>query len=128
MKVEVISFYDVLKYYKDDFPLAVSYINRDKMYTCDWVHFTADDNTNDAFVYLMPGHLHNIKDSLWVSVLEVRTKGTGFGSQVIEALKIYAKKLGFKSISLHALDAKAKMFYHKNGFGDNGEDEILFLS
>lgn len=126
MELEILPYEDVLADF-DDFKLPKVYITRDTLYQQGWIHITSDDSSNDALAYIMPGSYHDLFDALWISVLEVRRKGDGFGTYTINVLKNIAKKLGFKALALHALDEKARMFYHKVGFGDYGENEILYF-
>lgn len=126
MRLEILSYEEVLADF-DDFKLPKIYITRDELYHAGWIHLVSDDNSNDALVYIMPGSYHDLFNALWVSVLEVRRKHDGFGTKTIETLKFIAKKLGFEALALHALDENAKMFYHKLGFGDFGENEILYF-
>lgn len=121
MQLEIIPYEEVYTEY-GDFELPKKYIEKSSLYHQGWLHIVGDGN--DALVYIMPGSYHNYPDALWVSVLEVRRKGGGFGAKVIDELEDLAKGLGLKAIALHALDERARMFYHKCGFGDFGEDEI----
>lgn len=128
MQLEFVPAGLALENYGSDFSLLGEYINRDAtLYGEDWLHLSDDDYTNDAFVYLMPGSTHGYEDCLWISVFEVRSKGQGFGSRVILALTELAKTMGMRGIALHALDGDARMFYHKVGFVDDGENEILLF-
>lgn len=124
MKLEILP-YDKVFLNFNDFKLSKDYIERDELYHEGWLHIVS--NNNDALVYIMPGSTHNLPEALWISVLEVRHKGVGFGTQVIFFLKEMAKKLGFDALALHALDGNARMFYHHLGFCDYGEEEILFF-
>lgn len=126
LNLEIIPYEEVLADF-DDFELPKQYITKSDLYHQGWIHLTSADSTNDALVYIMPGSYHDLPDALWISVLEVRRKGDGFGTMTINALKDIAKQLGLKALALHALDEKARMFYHKVGFGDFGEDEILYF-
>lgn len=124
MQLEIIPYEEVYTEY-DGFELPRMYIEKSDLYHQGWLHIF--DDSNDALVYIMPGSYHNYPDALWVSVLEVRRKGDGFGTKAIGELADLAKRLGCKAIALHALDDKARMFYHKCGFCDFGEDEIKYF-
>ena len=60
MRIDILSPEQVLEY-TGSFSLPKIYIERDALYRQNWLHLTADDYTNDAFVYIMPSETHSIR-------------------------------------------------------------------
>ena len=114
LHIDFLSPEQVLEY--RGFSLPQNYIKYDSLYNQNWIHLTNDDYTNDAFVYVMPGEIHDIPNGLWVSVFEVRNKGNGFGSECLDYIKELARGLNKNAVALHALDDSVQHFYIKNGF------------
>lgn|SRR5574344_617060 len=130
MKYELVNSKKISRHEKE-WPLACEYIDRDEMYRkYPWIHLMKDDDSNDAVAYFNDNH-SEYKDTAWLSVFEVKNKGKGFGSEVIQDLAGLAKEAGFKYLALHALDSNAERFYLKNGFfklSELDDDLDLILS
>lgn len=120
MKIQFLEKVKDTSIYSPDFPLAVSFMKRNSAHLTGWVHFLTDDN--EALVRLV---LRNT-GTLWISIIEVRHKGEGFGSQVLDELKKFAKTTSFTSLSLYSTQ-DAKSFYKKHGFCEDGDYLIFHL-
>lgn len=86
-----------------------------------WLKIYSDDGSEHlGYVCLTFNRMYDISigqnQSCHISILEIKDKGRGFGTQVINDICAFAKANNFKYITLQAKNDRVRDWYMKLGF------------